>query len=230
MIIIHGVNKMQEGDDTALSPAATPRAVILPRVSMRPLDRRQFLVGSAGAAAALSFTDLAPLPGRTPPRGPRDEVRIAVIGLNGRGRDHVAGFSHLPDVKVVALCDVDARVLERELGRAAGTGSKPDGHRDLREVLARKDVDAVPVAMPNHWHALAAIWACQAGKDVYLEKPVSHSVWEGRQIVRAARSHGRIVQTGTQSRSSAAIAEAIAWVHQGNLGRILWAQGLCYKP
>jgi len=100
----------------------------------------------------------------------------------------------------------------------------------VRKLLDDKNIDAISTATPNHWHALISVWACQAGKDVYVEKPVSHNVWEGRKIVEAARKYNRIVQTGTQSRSSAALREAIAWVQAGNIGKIKIARGLCYKP
>ena len=108
-------------------------------------------------------------------------------------------------------------------GRIAGQ------HGDIRKLLENNDIDAVSIATPNHWHSLAAIWAIQAGKDVYVEKPVSHNVWEGRQLVNAARKHNRIVQTGTQSRSSTGLIEAMQWLHDGNLGKIKVARGLCYK-
>src|SRR5690606_16541069 len=101
---------------------------------------------------------------------------------------------------------------------------------DVRDCIADRDIDIISTATPNHWHALITVWACQANKDVYVEKPVSHNVWEGRQAVEAARKYRRIVQTGTQSRSSHAIREAVAWVHAGNIGKILISRGLCYKP
>ena len=193
------------------------------------LDRRQFLAGSAASIAAL--TAPGALGRRAPIRqSPNDEIRVAVIGLRGRGRNHVDGFRRLPGVRVAALCDCDENVLRREAGKFADRGEEVATFVDLRRVLEQAEIDAVSVATPNHWHALASIWACQAGKDVYVEKPVSHNVWEGRQLVRAAREHGRIVQAGVQSRSSPGIAEALAWLHDGGLGRILWAQGLCYKP
>jgi predicted dehydrogenase len=129
----------------------------------------------------------------------------------------------------VALCDVDQKVLEREAKKARDKGDKLETYTDIRKLLENKDIDVVTFATPNHWHALGSIWAIQAGKDVYLEKPVSHNVWEGRQIVNAARKHNRIVQTGTQSRSSSGIAEGIQFVREGNIGKILRARALCYK-
>ncbi len=189
--------------------------------------RRGFLRGAGAAAAAIPFARPALAAGRW---SPNEEVRIAVIGLRGRGGNHYDGFARLPGVKVVALCDVDGDVLAQAAAKAAKHDNAVHTCRDVRELLERKDVDAIAVATPNHWHALMAVWACQAGKDVYLEKPVSHNVWEGAQIVAAARKYGRIVQAGTQSRSSLGIKEAIAWLHEGHLGKIRVARGLCYKP
>jgi predicted dehydrogenase len=188
------------------------------------LTRRSFFLGAGIAATSLALKRNAFARSRS------DEVRIAVIGVHGRGRDHVEGFRKVPGVRVVAVCDVDQHVLAEEIERLDKAGVKVEGIRDARDLFARKDVDAVSIATPNHWHALLAVWACQAGKDVYVEKPVSHSVWEGRQIVRAARKYERIVQTGTQCRSSEGIAEAFAWVREGHLGKIVLARGLCYKP
>jgi predicted dehydrogenase len=130
---------------------------------------------------------------------------------------------------LVALCDVDNNVLARGIEDGNKQGETLQGFTDLRRMLESKEIDAVTIATPNHWHALAAIWAVQAGKDVYVEKPVSHNVWEGRKIVEAARKYNKIVQTGTQSRSSTGIKEAVEWVRAGNLGKITIARGLCYK-
>ncbi len=195
---------------------------------MTKIDRRVFLGTSAfaGIAAIAPFGAPAFLRG-----GTLDEVRIAVVGVNGRGRDHYQGFEELEGVRVVALCDVDRQVLA---ARAAAFeqkfGRKVDTVVDVRRLLERGDIDAVSIATPNHWHALATIWACEAGKDVYVEKPVSHNVLEGRRMVEVARATGRIVQAGMQSRSSPAIRDAIAWLRGGNLGKIELARGLCYKP
>src|SRR6185436_3669201 len=103
-------------------------------------------------------------------------------------------------------------------------------YTDIRKLLENKDIDVISIATPNHWHSLAGIWACQAGKDVYVEKPVSHNPWEGRKLVEAARKYKKIVQTGTQSRSDHALHEAFHWVKEGNIGKIRVARGLCYKP
>ena len=188
--------------------------------------RRSFLKSSALAASALAL----PASSWAAVRGANEDIRVAVIGFNGRGKDHIEGFRKVPGVRLVALCDVDKKVLDREAQKLKDADNPVKTYVDVRELLASDDIDAVSIATPNHWHALMAIWACQHGKDVYLEKPVSHNVWEGRQIVRAARKYGRIVQTGTQSRSNPGLQEAIAWVQGGGLGEIRLVRGLCYKP
>jgi predicted dehydrogenase len=154
---------------------------------------------------------------------------MAVIGLNGRGQTHIHEFSNMKGVRITALCDVDKHVLQNRADKLKKSGAELETFTDIRKLLESKHVDAISIATPNHWHALAAIWGIQAGKDVYVEKPVSHNVSEGRRIVQAARKYNKIVQTGTQARSSNAIQEAVQWVRDGNLGKIKIARGLCYK-
>lgn len=190
------------------------------------LPRRDFLKGTAAVAAA----SVLPTRFAIARRAVNDEIRVAVIGFNGRGSGLINEFRSLPGVRVVALCDADQAVLDREMSVFAKRGEKVDGTRDLRSIMDRDDVDVVVTATPNHWHALITIWACQSGKDVYVEKPVSHNVWEGRQMVAAARKYGRIVQTGTQSRSSDGLKEAAAWVKEGHHGAVTLSRGFCYKP
>jgi predicted dehydrogenase len=124
---------------------------------------------------------------------------------------------------------VDQGILERQAEQFRKRNQPVETCTDVRKLLDNKDIDVITTATPNHWHALITVWACQAGKDVYVEKPVSHNVWEGRQAVLAARRHNCIVQSGTQSRSNEALQEALAWVRAGNLGKIKIARGLCYK-
>src|ERR1043166_2588864 len=194
---------------------------------MKNLTRRSFIKNTALSAAALSWT--AKSWSQVP--GANEDIRIAVIGFNGRGRDHMGGYKKLQGVRIVALCDVDKKVLDNGVASLGKDGASVEGYTDLRKLYENKNIDAVSIATPNHWHSLAAIWAVQAGKDVYVEKPVSHNVWEGRQVVNAARKYKKIVQAGTQSRSSIhGIKEAVKWVQEGNLGKILIARGLCYKP
>src|SRR5262245_7662585 len=196
--------------------------------------RREFLENSmlAATAAALAGTGLvAPAGAEEESSSPNERLRVAVLGLNGRGQSHLGGFMPRKDCEIVAVCDPDehvgmtkgVEVVEKE------TGKKPAFYQDLRKLLDDKSIDIVTIATPNHWHALAAIWAVQAGKYVYVEKPVSHNVSEGRRIVDAARRHGRIVQTGTQSRSSVGTQELMAFLHAGGIGEMKLARGLCYK-
>ncbi len=162
--------------------------------------------------------------------GANDRIRLAVIGTGGQGWGHMQYFSDLEGVEVVAICDADKAHLEdRAKLLEEKTGARPKTYVDMREVFDDNSIDAITSATPNFWHALLTIWACQAGKDVYIEKPVSHNIWEGRQMVKAARKYNRIVQTGTQKRSSEAHPAAYEWIRQGNLGDLKWVRSLCYK-
>lgn len=192
---------------------------------MPKLNRRKFLQQSLFTGAALHL----PASSWSRVLGANDAIRVAVIGFNGQGRSHIRAFSAMEGVQLTALCDADSQVVEREAENLRKAGKTVECYTDLRKVLDDKNIDAISTATPNHWHALISVWACQAGKDVYVEKPVSHNVWEGRKIVEAARKYDRIVQTGTQSRSSPALREALGWVRDGNLGKIKVARGLCYK-
>lgn len=201
---------------------------------MNDMNRRTFLRSSVLAAASISLFSGAgcrtvPQSSKARIRGANEDIRFAVVGFGGRGGDHINGLRKVKGTRLVALCDADKSILDREVKKAADRGENVQAYVDFRELLADQDIDVVSIATPNHWHSLGAIWAIQAGKDVYVEKPVSHNVWEGRQLVSAARKYGRIVQAGTQSRSSYGIREAIDWVRAGNMGRILRARGLCYK-
>jgi predicted dehydrogenase len=199
---------------------------------MNNMNRRTFIRNSLLISASLGAL---PRSGWTAPkptariRGANEEIRVAVAGFSGRGQSHIEGFRKLKGVRVVALCDVDQLVLDKGVKAFADRGETVEGYRDIRKLLENPNIDAVGFATPNHWHALGAIWAVQAGKDVYLEKPVSHNVWEGRKTVEAARKYKRIVQTGTQARSSFGIREGFEWVRAGNLGKIIRARGFCYK-
>src|SRR5882672_7927555 len=189
---------------------------------MTHLTRRSFLKTSAIATAgvvlsARSWGQVA---------GANSDVRVAVAGLNGRGKNHLKSLSEIPGVRIVAICDVDTAVLEKTAKSLPG-GVKT--YTDILELLASPEIDAITVATPNHWHSLMGIWACQAGKDVYVEKPISHNIWEGRQLVAAAKKYDRVVQAGTQIRSGAGLQEAVAWIQAGNLGKITASRGFCYK-
>ncbi len=198
---------------------------------MSQLSRRQFLnrslaAAGAGAAFAIGGTKSS---GRV--LGANDTIRIGVAGLNGRGESHVGAFSHMKGVEVVYLIDPDTRTFGKRLKQIEQAGgSTPQTVQDVRRALDDKNLDAVSVATPNHWHALITIWACQAGKDVYVEKPCSHNVHEGRIAVEAARKYQRVVQHGTQARSSREWAQVVEVIRSGKLGKLLVARGLCYKP
>ncbi len=187
--------------------------------------RRSFLKSSIAASAALS------LPARlySAAVGANEDIRIGVIGFNGRGQDHIGNYLKLKGARIVALCDVDTAVLDKGVAQLKAKGHEVTAYQDLRKMLESKEVDVVSIATPNHWHSLAAIWAIQAGKDVYVEKPVSHNVWEGRQLVKAAEAHQKIVQMGVQSRSGAGLAAALEWVKDAPLGKLQYARALCYK-
>ena len=190
------------------------------------LSRRAFLRNTALASAATaafsarSFAQIA---------GANSDILVAVVGLNGRGRSHLSRLAEVPGVRLVALCDVDTAVLEKTKAGLGEAGASVRTFVDIRELLAMPGLDAITIATPNHLHSLQAIWAVQAGKDVYVEKPVSHNVWEGRQLVAAAAKTGRVVQCGTQIRSGVGLQEAVAWVRAGNLGRVTASRGFCYK-
>ena len=155
---------------------------------------------------------------------------MGICGVRGRGNDHIKGFAHVPNAEIAALCDVDESVLANRLGDVQKLGKpKPKGYTDIRKLLEDKDIDAISIATPNHWHSLMGIWACQAGKDVYVEKPCSHNWFEGRQLVRAVKKYNRICQHGSQSRSNPGMIEAIQKVQGGTLGDVYLARALCYK-
>jgi len=183
-------------------------------------SRRTFVFGAGGVAAH----------GLTRKASANSRVRVCVIGVNGRGKDHVKGFMNLPDAEVAMLCDVDRQLLDKRASEFQNAYSRPvKTETDLRRVFDNKEIDAVSIAMPNHWHALAAIWACQAGKDVYVEKPGTHNVFEGRKLIEAARKYNRIVQHGVQLRSSEAIREAVDLLRKGVIGDVYMARGLVFR-
>jgi predicted dehydrogenase len=177
-------------------------------------SRRTFILG-AGAAVSHAAVAKADANGR---------IQLAVLGVNGRGGDHIRGFQRLPDVDIVALCDPDRSLLDKRAAEFQEQhGRKVETYQDLRKLFENKKIDAVSVATPNHWHSLAAIWACQAGKDVYVEKPGTHNVWEGRKLVEAAKKYNRIVQHGVQLRSSEALQEAVEHLRKCTIGNVYMA-------
>ena len=188
------------------------------------MNRRNFLSATGSTAAALTAAQYSRV------LGANERLRTAVIGVNGRGKSHIRAAADNPATEVAAVVDIDQAAAEKAAALTAQMqGRKPKEYKDLRDMLADKSIDIVTVATTNHWHALATIWAVQAGKDVYCEKPASHNIWEGRKMVEAARKHKRIVQVGHQSRSAPHKIEAIRRLREGAIGELYMAKGLCYK-
>jgi predicted dehydrogenase len=192
------------------------------------ISRRSFIKGTTSAVAATAIAAPMFIPKNV--FGANDRIRAAVLGLNSRGNSHVNGFMNLENVEVTTLCDPDMKVLERRAKEYKEKyNKKMKLVQDLRKVFDDKNIDVVGIATTNHWHALATIWACQAGKDVYVEKPASHNVWEGRKMVEAATKYDRIVQNGVQLRSSVALQEAVQHLRDGLIGRVYMARGLVFR-
>ncbi len=184
------------------------------------MNRRHFLMTTAAAAGAW----------RSAAASPNDRVRVACVGVRGQGRSHIQEYSKLPNVEIAAICDVDESILNDRVALAEKlTKKRPAAFTDFRKLLEDKSIDAVSIATPNHHHTLQTIWACQAGKDVYCEKPCSHNMFEARQIVAAAQKYGRLVQHGTNSRSGVAVLDAVKRMREGLIGDIYLARGLCFK-
>jgi len=192
---------------------------------MSRITRRQFVKGTV--VAGLGMTMAGPA---SRVRGANDEIQVAVVGINGQGDSHIGEFGDMQGVRVAAFCDVDRKVLGRKAEAFEKKyGRKVETYVDIRKLLENKDIDVISIATPNHWHSLGTIWACQAGKDVYVEKPCSHNPFEGRKCVEAARKYKRIVQHGTQSRSSDNWARQAAAIASGKYGKLLVSKGAASK-
>ncbi len=192
------------------------------------LKRRDFISrGAAGVAAVRALGLAGASKGAL---GANERVRVAIIGVHGRGNDHLENYARLANVQISALCDIDQSVLDKRLAEMDKMGlPKPVTYTDYRKLLEDKSIDAVSIATPNHWHSLMGIWACQAGKDVYVEKPCSHNLWEGQQLVKASQRYNRIVQQGSQMRSAKAARDLVNKLQNGLIGDIYMARGVCYK-
>jgi predicted dehydrogenase len=194
------------------------------------MTRRSFLQGAA-AAAAFPLVTIAGTKSSGRVLGANDTIRLAVAGIHGRGNGHISELLGQKNVRIVGLIDPDSSLFEsRRKHIYDKSGQNPTCYQDIRKALEDKNIDGITIATPNHWHSLMTIWACQAGKDVYVEKPISHEVSEGRRCVEAARKHGRMVQHGTQQRSSAGRAGEIAALQSGKYGKLLVSKGYCCKP
>jgi len=183
-------------------------------------ERRTFLKTAAAAIATSRFPIL----------GANDRVQMGVVGLGGRGNDHIDFYNEIPDCRIAAVCDVNQAARERAVARInKAKGYNPSQFDDMRKLFESKEIDAVSLPLPNHWHALATVWACQAGKDVYVEKPASHNIFESRQMVAAAQKYKRMVQVGSQSRTIPHKVKAIQMLHEGAIGKVFGARALCFR-
>ncbi len=192
--------------------------------------RRQFLRESLSAAAALSAAPMFSGLARGQAASPNDKLLCAVIGCNGRGGDHIGAYSGRKDVEIAYIVDIDEKVGQKGCDAVEKkTGRRPKWVRDMRQVFDDKSVNFISTATPNHWHALCGVWAMQAGKDAYIEKPISHDIPEGAALVAAAKKYGRICQVGTQCRSNPAVQNAMKFIADGGIGTVKLARGLCYK-
>jgi predicted dehydrogenase len=187
--------------------------------------RRQFIGSSASAVIVGGMKAQGKV------FGANNRIRMCTIGFNGQGSSHIKEVLELKDqAEYVALCDVDANVLAKGAQTVTkAQGKAPKLYKDMREALQQSDIDAVSIATPNHWHTLAATWALQAGKHVYVEKPMAHNIFEGRQMIAAAKKYGRIVQHGTQSRCNATLIRDMKLIHSGFIGKIIESRGYVYK-
>lgn len=198
-------------------------------------SRRSFIkkTAIAGAGVAIGGMGLS-AKSYASIRGANERLNIAVIGIRGQGGTHINAWCNLKDnrnVNLKTLCDVDESLFAEKADVVAKKlGAKPRTEWDMRKVFDDKDIHAVSFATPNYWHALGTIWACQAGKHVYVEKPASHNIWEGRKMIEASRKYNRLVQVGFQNRSFNNVREAIKFLHDGGIGEVYAARGLCIKP
>jgi len=191
---------------------------------MKNINRRSFLQTSllaAGASRLMPSTRAAPV-------GANDAIRVGIIGLGNKGLGHLGSLSKARGVRVTAICDVDPERVARALSKIEANQPAPFTCTDAREMLERSDVDAVFVATCNHWHALFSVWACQAGKDVYVEKPMTHTVWEGRKMIEAAAKYRRVVQVGTQYRSGGGLPGLAQYIREGQLGKLKYIHAVSY--
>lgn len=198
-------------------------------VMMSLVKRRTFL-GKAGTGAAVISAAAPWVTSGLAQNSPNEAVNIAIMGIRSRGSQHVKHYSTIRNVRIATICDIDERLFPKLLSEMTQSGSqRPKTETDIRRVLDDKNIDAVSIAAPNHWHSLAGIWACQAGKDVYVEKPVSYNIFEGRKLVEAARKYNRIAQTGSQRRSDPLMQEAVNFIQGGGLGQIYMVKACVYR-
>ena len=192
---------------------------------MTTVSRGEFTKGALAAGSVFAASGASAW---ARPAGANGDIRVAIVGVRKKGVEHIKAFGEIPGVRIVALCDVDRVFLDREIKLLAGAGKKVEGFADYRKLLEMPDLDAVVLSVPDHWHGLMTVWACQAGKDIYVEKPLSHNIWEGRVMVEAVHKYKRIVQVGSQNRSDTGLRPAAAYIRKGELGRIKLVRAISY--
>ncbi len=190
---------------------------------MTKLNRRQFTAAAGAAVVSASIRSSSA-------QSPNEKLGVCIAGVNSRGGEHIRGFNKDSRTEIRAIVDIDEKVGQTRADKVAELqGKRPEVFKDVRRALDLDGVDILTCATPNHWHALMGVWAMQAGKDVYIEKPISHNIQEGRALVAAAKEYGRMFQTGTQSRSSSACQDMVKFIADGGIGEVKFARGLCYK-
>ena len=192
---------------------------------MKDWTRRSFMKTSLATIGSLAMTSST----WSQIRGANDDIRIAIVGVRKKGNEHIQDFRRLSGVRVVAICDADTQWLDAEVKKFKDRNIEVDTYVDYRKLLENKNIDAVVLSVPDHWHALMTVWACQAGKDVYVEKPASHNIWEGRKMVEAARKYKRIMEVGSQDRSDVGLLPLAEHIKQGGLGKIQRIHAITYN-
>jgi hypothetical protein len=228
-----------DGGNTTISFRETYFKEIKMSFEHKELCRRKFLANSgkaavglvaAGTLASCTSPQTAPA-AKSRVLGANERVNVAVIGIRSRGLKLAGSFAEQSDVRIKTLVDVDENLFAERVKKIEEIqAARPTTAYDLRRTLDDKDIDVVVIATTDHWHALATIWACQAGKHVYVEKPCCHNIWEGRKMVEAARKYNRIVTVGMQSRSMQSARKAMKFLHEGGIGDVYMARGLAGSP
>jgi len=194
-------------------------------MTMKDWTRRNFMKTSLTAVGSVALASGV----WSQIRGVNDDIRIAIVGVRKKGKEHIQDFRKLSGVRVVAICDADTQWLDAEVAKFKERNITVDSYIDYRKLLENKNIDAVVLSVPDHWHALMTVWACQAGKDVYVEKPASHNIWEGRKMVEAARKYKRIVEVGSQNRSEVGLLPLAEHIKQGGLGKVQRIHAITYN-
>jgi predicted dehydrogenase len=195
---------------------------------MKHVSRRQFIKSSGVALAGAGALSTMPRSVWAQVRGANDRVRIAIVGVRKKGIEHIDAFRDMPGVQIAALCDCDTQFLDLEVKNLKDRKQTVTAYKDIRRALEDKSIDAVILSVPDHWHGLMTVWACQAGKHVYVEKPATYSIWEGQQMVEAARKYGRVVGVGSQERSDTGLLAFAAHLKEGKLGKVRYARAISY--